>query len=101
MNKQPNFDKVKQAFYDLAISSDEIHTAAQIQLLTTRTTHRKAIEDFKVELNDWLNKLDIRNVNDLIDFIREKDKRLIPQWIANKQFVIDYNEHIHLDLCKK
>ena len=100
MSSQPNFEKVKQAFYNVAISSDTMQTAVMLEFLTHRTPRVKAIAQFKKELNEWLDRLDIRMVYLIIDFLRQHDKSAIPSWIINNQYTIDYNKHICLDLIK-
>lgn len=99
---QPKFELVKTAFYQFAVNSAEanfsvlMETVVQQKLLPYFPNRK---EEFKQDLNNWLNGIDIRTVGKLIDVVIENGGSL-PKWIAKKQFVIDYNKNEALDLIK-
>lgn len=101
-SEQPNFEKVKIAFYRLFENSSDIdfmilkETVNQKILLPA---YHKRRAEFNKDLDNWLDTVDIRQVGTLIDAV--KDKVSIPTWIKNKEFTIDYNENGFLDLIKK
>lgn len=110
MNYQPNFETVKSAFYQMHIPQYAVNTELAFKGVThiyyeaiknmyKSGQYRKREAEFKKDFNAWLDRLDIRCVNDLIDNLLQ-NKVSIPSWIANKRFVIDYNEKGMLDLIK-
>ncbi len=99
MNLQPNFEKVKKAFYDLFANSTEANFSILAESLTGRlqpSFHLRK-DAFRQDLNQWLDRVDIRAVGQLIDVIIEKGGSL-PRWIKNKKYTIDYNDREALDL---
>lgn len=99
---QPNFEIIKREVYRLAMKdTPAIYTALCFERIhNTAAPHsHKRIEMFKADLNQYLDRYDIRRVNTLIDLLIEK-KATIPNWIKNKSFVIDYNNNMSLDLIK-
>jgi len=63
------------------------------------TGYRQKRKDLDLEFNKWLDGVDIRRAGMLIDKCKELKVNL-PKWIANKSFVIDYNNNGTLDLIR-
>ena len=102
---QPNFELAKTAFYQLFTHFHQNDKASMHILLNTVSTgclgggfHKKK-EEFKDDMNKWLDTIDIRMVGKLIDIVSE-NHGTIPKWMENKQFVIDYNKNEALDLIR-
>lgn len=101
-SKQPNFEIVKTAFYQQFIDSIEANSAilfdsSKGKLLPSFTVRKRS---FAVDFNQWLDRIDIRCVGNLIDILIEKGTRL-PEWIREKKYIIDYNGNGFLDLIKR
>ena len=102
-NLQPNFEKIKTAFYQCFIDSTDVNcavikeTIAAGQLLPSWSERKNSfIKDF----NKWLNSIDIRQAGQLIIIIKQQNK-LLPKWAAEGKYYIDYNENGVLDLIIK
>lgn len=101
MNTQPNFEKVKKLFYEAYINSEQTENALLLTNLTNfpqRKLYYKRLEDFRTDLNKWLDNVDIRQAGILIDLAALKIS--IPAWLKNKKYCIDYNKHNFLDLIR-
>lgn len=98
---QPNFEKVKTEFYNFAINDNKTSVILLLERIgnTKALIYTKRKDVFKKQLNNWLNLLDIRSVNKLIDIMND-NKITLPSWIKYKSFVIDYNNNNALDLIK-
>jgi hypothetical protein len=105
MITQPNFEAVKREFYcrfainqsisqklDIAILRETIHTGKL-------HSHYQRKQEVAVEINEWLNRLDIRSAGSLIDALIA-DGATLPSWMMNKKYIIDYNKFDVLDLTK-
>lgn len=102
MNAQPNFEKIKFAFYSRYAGSIEADFSILMEQISAHTflpSSYKRKEAFKQDFRKWLDYFDIRQVNVLIDILN-KEKVTIPKWIRLKQFAIDYNKHGFLDLIR-
>lgn len=101
-SEQPNFEKVKKAFYRLFENSSDVDFMILRETVNQKIflpTYHKRRAQFNKDLDNWLDTVDIRQVVTLIDSV--KDKVSLPTWIKNKEFTIDYNENGFLDLIKK
>lgn len=101
---QPNFEKVKTLFYQsYTSSSTNLEYIGSLVLLETISSNKlqggfhKRINEFKKEFNEWLDRLDIRLANMLIDNMKERGITM-PTWMKNKNYTIDYNKNNALDL---
>lgn len=100
-SKQPNFEKIKTAFYqafaynntniDIIILYDQIKTGTLLPVFHLR------LREFKKDFNTWLDNLDIRCAGQLIDGMIKHNIK-ISGWMKNKSYIIDYNKHGLLDL---
>lgn len=98
---QPNFEKLKVAFYQAYVDSDKANLCVAMQNLCgsfLQSWHKRKAE-FKKDFNQWLDRLDIRQTHDVIDILVKENKKL-PGWMANRQFIIDYNDNGALDLIR-
>lgn len=99
---QPNFEIIKTAFYQAFADSTEANIAVLKESINgghLLPSWHKRKDKFKNELNSWLNRLDIRQVNSLILLLKAQNKA-VPKWAAQWQYNIDYNEKGFLDLIK-
>lgn len=96
--KQPNFEKIKTAIYQLAQQEANMHVLME-GLSFTGLPHsfRERKKEFLDEMNKWLDGIDIRCAGQMIDVVVEAGGKL-PSWMVKKKFIIDYNEHTFLDL---
>lgn len=101
---QPNFELIKTELYNIVRNSTQVDLLVIFENITYEHEFRKSFytkkEEFLIEVNNWLNGIDIRSVGKLIDITIQLDGKL-PNWIKTKQFNIDYNENGFLDLIKK
>lgn len=98
--KQPNFEKVKTLFYQSFINSNKATNCIlleNIKSTTLRPSFYTRTQEFKKDLYEWLNSIDIRQVGSLIDEC-VKVKAQMPEWMKNKAYLIDYNDNGFLDL---
>jgi hypothetical protein len=105
MNTQPNFEKLKTAFYRTFISNSVTNSAVEFSIIREHIasfalkSFHKRYEEFENDFNQWLDRLDIRCAGQLIDVLKtQKNAESIPQWMKNKHYAIDYNKHEQLDL---
>ena len=93
--QQPNFETFKKILLQYIIKNENF------RLLSLggefKQFHKKEEENIK-ELNIFLDRLDIRAVNKIID--DNKYFITFPSWLYNKKFIIDYNKNGFLDLIK-
>lgn len=99
MNTQPNFEKIKTSFYRLFVDSSIANMAILRQALSGKLlpSFSSRENEFRKDLHNWLNRVDIRQAGMLIDIINENGGKL-PVWLREKKFAIDYNNHNALDL---
>lgn len=106
-NKQPNFEIVKGCFYSYStfVTADFLYDVL-MPVLIERINYidvksfPERIKESHLEINTWLDGVDISMVGSLIDVLNAHDA-MLPLWIKNKEFNIDYNRHGFLDLIKK
>lgn len=99
---QPNFEKVKTAFYQAFADSYEADTHILRETIIAGKllgSFNSRLQTFKADFNKWLDSLDIRTVGQIIDVLN-KTKTDLPGWIKRKDFVIDYNQNEALDLIQ-
>jgi hypothetical protein len=96
---QPNFEEVKRAFYQHFINhpnTDFSLLMERVKIPSTKPLHERR-KEFDRELNEWLDRLDIRVSGTLIDVL-VKDGARLPAWMKNKKYSIEYNRNDMLDL---
>lgn len=120
--KQPNFEKVKTAFYREFSPNQNAYTMGKAQMAIFQSTiatarnydrddfgsvsdlndlgdWHKQVKKFNDDMNQWLDRVDIREAGSLIDaIIKNGGGRKLPSWMVKKQYTIDYNKHQFLDL---
>lgn len=99
---QPNFEMIKSAFYQAFIDSKEVDFAILKEGINgghLLPSWHKRKEVFKKDFNQWLDRLDIRQVGSLILLLKWQ-KKPIPKWAAKWKYNIDYNENGFLDLIR-
>lgn len=98
--KQPNFEKIKTEFYNFAVKgskSDFLILMEQVQSVNLLPHFVERKNNFKKELNNWLDNVDIRCSGQLINAVVELGGKL-PAWMKDKKFIIDYNEFGFMDI---
>jgi hypothetical protein len=96
-----NFEAVKRAAYNLVVNHRDfklipLKDSVQVQ---NRKYYPDKLDDLKKELNEALDRWDIRAVGSLIDVL-PTNRPGVAGWIRRKQFVIDYNGRDELDLIR-
>ena len=102
-NPQPNFERVKIEFYNAFKDSDKATFAILMETVFVSKllpTWHKRRDQFNKEFNLWLDRIDIRSVNNLIDVMIDRKVGSLPNWIKSRKFVIEYNGNGHLDLIR-
>ena len=99
---QPNFEKIKTAFYQAFVNSDIATSKILIERVsnTAAELFHKREQEFKKNLTEWLNTIDIRQASTLISILKENHLS-VPKWAASGNYVIDYNDKGALDLLIK
>jgi len=96
-----NFEIIKTAIYQKATESNSI----PISVLLSRCSNgyanyfRDECKNVSVELNTWLDRIDIRQAGALIDFCNREGIEL-PKWLKAKRYYMDYNNAGLMDLIK-
>ena len=92
---QRNFETLKTAIYRHITSNTYSVTPFNLSALGGEFKgYYNKREENKKKLNNILNNLDIRAIQPILERI---DKKLLPTWYRNKNFVIDYNKTDELD----
>lgn len=100
---QPNFEKVKTAFYQSFIKSSDANNKIMLSgaLQGDCRSFNTRSKEFDTDFNNWLNGIDIRCVNNLVIAISKADNPVnVPSWISQKKYFIDYNDNGLLDLIR-
>lgn len=98
--QQPNFEKVKTLFYETFVNSEKATNCILLENLKEgklRPSFYKRTQEFKKDLNKWLDTIDIRQVGSLIDECIKVNAKM-PNWMKYKKYFIDYNGHGFLDI---
>jgi hypothetical protein len=96
-----HFESVKRAAYNLLINTQDFKHIPLMDsvMVQNRKYYPNKLDEAKKQLNEALDRWDIRSIHQLIDILPKK-KPGIAGWIRRKQFVIDYNGKGELDLVR-
>jgi len=93
---QRNFETLKTAIYRHITSNTYSATPFNLSALggEFKGSYSSKRKENTKKLNTILDNLDIRAIQPILERI---DKKLLPTWYRNKNFVIDYNKTDELD----